>query len=275
MSDRVDAGSHGSPVPDAASSRDAPTFATVYASIAPLLGEPRVSSPQVSQRLAGHRVQVLGHEGDWLHVRGDDGYEGGVHRGYLRDPSDTRAAPAKRLLSLGCTVRDATTGATRALPLGAWVAAGESVIAGEAVNAASHARTFRKDARSIAATAFERFAGTPYQWGGITPWGADCSGLVQTAYWLHRILLPRDAWQQAEVGVDAGTNIARVEPADLLFFSERPDRRITHVGIALGGLRMVHLALGRGGYAVEQLDDRSDAYVAALVDRFVAGRRLV
>jgi cell wall-associated NlpC family hydrolase len=97
---------------------------------------------------------------------------------------------------------------------------------------------------------------------------------VQTAFWLHRILLPRDAWQQAEVGADAGTSLARFEPSDLLFFSERPDRRITHVGIALGGSRMVHLALGRGGYAVEQLDNRDDPYVAALIDRFVMARRL-
>jgi cell wall-associated NlpC family hydrolase len=254
--------------------RDATTVVTVYASIAPLHGEPRVSSPQVSQRLAGHRLQVLEQDGDWLRVRGDDGYEGWVHRGYLRDPYDTRAAPAKRLLSLGCVVRDATTGATRALPLGAWVAAGESVIAGEAVNAASHARTFKKNPLSIAATALERFAGTPYQWGGVTPWGADCSGLVQTTFWLHRVLMPRDAWQQAEIGVDAGTNIARLEPADLIFFSDRVDRRITHVGIALGGSRMVHVALGRGGYSVERLDTRDDAYVLALLDRFVMARRL-
>lgn len=272
MSDRE---GPSSPAPNAApDTLNAAAFVTVYASIAPLHGEPRVSSPQVSQRLAGHRLQVLDQRDDWLRVRGDDGYEGWVHRGYLRDPSDTRAAPAKRLLSLGCVVRDATTGATRALPLGAWVAAGESVIGGEALNAASHARTFKKGPLSIAATALERFAGTPYQWGGVTPWGADCSGFVQTSYWLHRILLPRDASRQAEVGVDAGTSIARLEPADLVFFSDRADRRITHVGMALGGSRMVHVALGRGGYAVEQLGNRDDPYVAALVERFVMARRL-
>lgn len=267
---------HDVPMPNVAGEPDnPPAKVTVYASVAPLHAEPRVSSPQVSQRLAGHRLQVLAEDGDWLRVRGDDHYEGWMHRGYLHSPSGARAGSTKRLLSLGCVVRDATTGGTRALPLGAWVAAAESVISGEAVNSASHARTFGKAPLAIAATALERFAGTPYQWGGVTPWGADCSGLVQTTFWLHRIVLPRDAWQQAEVGVDAGKSIARYEPADLLFFSERPDRRITHVGISLGGSRMVHVALGRGGYAVEQLDDRDDPYVAALVDRFVVARRIV
>ena len=57
MSDH-DSSSSSTPnvVPDA---RDAATFVTVYASVAPLHGEPRVSSPQVSQRLAGHRLQVI------------------------------------------------------------------------------------------------------------------------------------------------------------------------------------------------------------------------
>ena len=82
------------------------------------------------------------------------------------------------------------------------------------------------------------------------------------------------AWQQAEAGDDAGTRAASWQPADLLFFSDRPDKRITHVGISLGDLRMVHLALGRGGYAVERLDATDDAYVAALMARFVLARRI-
>ena len=38
---------------------------------------------------------------------------------------------------------------------------------------------------------------------------------------------------------------------DLLFFSDRDDRRITHVGIATGNGGMIHSALARGGIAVE------------------------
>jgi cell wall-associated NlpC family hydrolase len=133
---------------------------------------------------------------------------------------------------------------------------------------------FPRSAASICFTALELFEGTPYQWGGITPWGADCSGLVQTTFRLHGIPLPRDAWQQAERGTDAGAALDALRPADLLFFSDREDGRITHVAIALGELRIVHLALGRGGYAVERLDDRDDPYVAALVGRFRLARRL-
>jgi cell wall-associated NlpC family hydrolase len=262
-------------IPEASTGR----VVMVRASVTPLHAEPRVSSAQVSQRLAGHSLRVLATDGDWLRVIGEDDYEGWVNRGYVaddrRDAAHVGSAASDRRLSLGCVVRDGATGATRALPLGAWVAGGERVVSGEALDTAARAERFPREARAIAATAVERFSGTPYQWGGVTPWGADCSGLVQTTFWLHGTALPRDASQQAEVGRDAGRELARLEPADLLFFSERADRQTTHVGIALGGARMVHLALGRGGYSVEQLDDRGDAYVAALMQRFVVARRVV
>jgi len=244
----------------------------VRASIAPMHGEARVSSAQVSQRLAGHVVTVLASEGDWLHVRGEDGYEGWMHRGYVAERAPSLTSP-DRLLSLGCVISDAS--GVSPLPLGAWIGADAAVVSGETVTASLRAARFPRDASAIADTAAERFVGTPYQWGGVTPWGADCSGLVQTAFWLHGITLPRDAWQQAELGTDAGGDVAAFKPADLLFFSDRADRRITHVGIALGGGRMVHLALGRGGYAIESLTAPTDDYATSLLTRFVAARRVV
>ena len=58
--------------------------------IAPMHAEARVSSAQISQRLAGHVVTVLATDGDWLRVRGEDGYEGWMHRGYV-EPRDCSA----------------------------------------------------------------------------------------------------------------------------------------------------------------------------------------
>ncbi len=235
--------------------------------------EPRVSSAQISQRLAGHSVEVLGTEGDWLRVRGEDGYDGWMHRGYVGDAGGVDARASRRL-SLGCVARDGTSNRTRALPLGAWLAGSEVVVQGEAIDDAVRAASFPREPRAIAQTAVERFSGTPYQWGGVSPWGADCSGLVQTVFWLHGVSLPRDAWQQAEIGHDAGTDASAWLPADLAFFRDRADGRITHVGIALGASRMVHLALGRGGHSVEQLAGTGDSYVSSLMSRFVMAKRV-
>ena len=66
-----------------------------------------------------------------------------------------------------------------------------------------------------------------------------------------------------------------LRPADLLFFSdEPPDGKITHVAISLGETRVVHLALGRGGYAVDDLES-GDEYTDLLLKRFRFGRRVL
>jgi cell wall-associated NlpC family hydrolase len=69
-------------------------------------------------------------------------------------------------------------------------------------------------------------------------------------------------------------SIEDLQPADLLFFSDEPDGKITHVAISLGGPRVVHLALGRGGYAVDDLAG-GDEYTELLVKRFRFGRRIL
>jgi hypothetical protein len=258
---------------------DAPVLyrATVRTPIAPMHGEPSIASPMISQQIAGHVVDVLDEEGeDWVRARGADGYDGWMHIGFLaRAPrADARQSRAPTRISLGCITRTAGS-QTRALPLRAILAPDETVVDGTVIEARKAAERFPLDATAITQSARELFSGTSYLWGGVTPWGADCSGLVQSTFALHGLTLPRDAWQQAELGVDAGRDIGELATGDLLFFSDRPDHRVTHVGIALGDRRMVHLALGRGGYCIERLSDRTDPYVDRLRERFLFARRLL
>jgi len=257
---------------------DAPILyvATIRTPVAPMHSEPRISTAMISQQIAGHRVDVLEEEGDWVRARGGDGYDGWMHLGFLaRAPqSSARQSRSASVISLGCVTRTAK-GDRRSLPLRAILSPDEIVKSGETIEAQRVAERFPLDPAAITRTAREYFGGTSYLWGGVTPWGADCSGLVQSTFALHGVRLPRDAWQQAELGTDAGGDIGELIAADLLFFSDRPDKRITHVGIALGERRMVHLALGRGGYSIENLADRADVYVDRLRDRFICARRIL
>ena len=248
----------------------------ITAAIAPLLAEARAASEQVSQRLCGHTVEMLELRSPWHRVRGTDGYEGWIHLGFARalSPKERRTRYAVSRVSLGCTVRDRDTG-SRVLPLGCIIADDDRVEQGSAIPQSDLPERFPRSGDAIAQSAVELFRSTSYQWGGITPWGADCSGFVQSCLGLHGIPLPRDARQQALEGIDAGRDIKSALAGDLLFFSARGNGAITHVAIALGGARLVHLALGRGGYRVESLEGTDDSYVKALTRRFQFSRRVV
>ncbi len=240
--------------------------------VAPLLGEPRAAAPLTSQYLNGHGVSVLEQRGDWLRIRGADSYEGWMHIGYLAVADEESDADGR--ISLGCSVRG-KRGQRRALPLGALVGADDVVLDGDIVRASERGLRFPRDGSAIAGSAIRFFEGTSYLWGGITPWGADCSGLVQSVYALHGMALPRDAGDQGRCGVDVPAMSDALLAGDLVFFSDRDDGRITHVAIVMGDARMVHLALGRGGYAIETLRGDTDAYGLALRTRVRFARRVL
>jgi hypothetical protein len=97
----------------------------------------------------------------------------------------------------------------------------------------------------------EPFFGAPYRLGGDTPAGIDCSGLTRAVFARFGCDLPRQSRLQAGVGAPVAS--ADLTPGDLLFFSTNRDLGINHVGIYLGGGRMLHSSSLRGGVAVDRL----------------------
>ena len=90
------------------------------------------------------------------------------------------------------------------------------------------------DGLSPAIDIAQRYLGVPYVWGGESPSGFDCSGLVQYVYGQLGANLPRVAADQARAGQPV-PSIAEARPGDLIAFGDPVD----HIGIYAGNNLMV------------------------------------
>ena len=105
------------------------------------------------------------------------------------------------------------------------------------------------DGYAIASAAL-RLQGIPYRAGGSDLRGFDCSGLVQYVLAQSGVAVPRIVREQFEVG--ARVRLDEIEPGDLIFFTTE-GRRVSHVGIAIGGDQFVHAPNARGNVRVDSL----------------------
>lgn len=85
-------------------------------------------------------------------------------------------------------------------------------------------------------TNMAKFIGVPYVWGGTSPSGFDCSGLVQYAARMSGISLPRTSQQQSTVGTYE--SVSSAQPGDLLFWGGVGSAY--HVAVYIGNGMFIH-----------------------------------
>lgn len=96
--------------------------------------------------------------------------------------------------------------------------------------------------RRIISKAME-YLGTPYVFGGSSPYGFDCSGYVRYVFAHAGVYLPRMADEQYEVGMPVMKSDLR--PGDLVYFTTYT-YGVSHVGIYLGDHKFIHASSSRG-----------------------------
>jgi cell wall-associated NlpC family hydrolase len=141
------------------------------------------------------------------------------------------------------------------------VATGLAGCAWEAPSVAAPERAQQRDVGGEAASVASRQVGVPYRYGGRSPSGFDCSGLVQYAYAQAGISVPRTTsalWQSS-----APVARSDLRAGDVLFFNV--DGKMSHVGLYLGGERFVHAPSSGREVSIATLDSPyySKAFIRA------------
>lgn len=213
-------------------------------SIVPVRREANDRSEQVTQWLFGETADVLERNEKWARLRfHHDGYEGWVDVKQMAAVEDAEEKPVR---SIEQFMHVSTATGALVVPFGAVLpaySAGHFKIGSEQL--AFPGRTTAQPngtpvMRMLAVK--DQWLNTPYLWGGRSPFGVDCSGLTQMLFLVGGLKLPRDAWQQAELGSQVDF-IDLATTGDLAFF-DNEEGRIIHVGIILEKKRILH-ASGR------------------------------
>jgi gamma-D-glutamyl-L-lysine dipeptidyl-peptidase len=217
------------------------TKAFCFVSTAPIRKEASDASEMVSQLLFGEAIEVIEHGQPWIKIRTIlDGYEGYVDIKQVlpltdkefRRWMDAFSYQKEEILQLKT-------------PFGSIYSSKGSFI-GEELSFQVGDVTFKHltNPSVVKKTIWDdalEYLNAPYLWGGKSIWGIDCSGFVQAVFRIHGFNLPRDAYEQAEIGSDI--SFEECQENDLAYFSNASGK-IIHVGI-IGKQHQIMHASGR------------------------------
>ena len=188
-------------------------------------------------------------------VQAASGYSGKIYKHWckLRTAKSKRSKTIKKL-SVGTKVTVlSTSGSWRKIKVGNKTGYALKKYVYISTNAPKLTGSTYNKGRTVASFA-QRFVGNPYVWGGTTPSGFDCSGLVQYVYGQIGVNISRTTYTQ----VNEGRYVSRDEllAGDLVFFGDSSSPH--HVGMYIGDGMMIHAPQTGDVVKIASLSARSD-----------------
>jgi cell wall-associated NlpC family hydrolase len=239
----------------------------VVTNLTGLYEKPTFGMPLSSELYYGTELEVLDEKGRWVFTRQSDGYLGWAYRPYLgegRAPDATHLVLAPSI-ELRSKPNEKSEIITR-LVSGTGVKVEETLDGWSRVSAnksgwvqSAHLRAQDdlpktiEEKRATLINDSARMIGTPYLWGGTSGNGIDCSGFVRLLHRWVGVDIPRDADMQHAAAKPVEPPF---EAGDLLFFAEGDnERHVTHVGMSLGGWKMIHSSRSHNGVYVDDVQE--------------------
>ena len=270
-------------------------------SVADLRAKPAYSSEMVTQVLLGMPVKILEKSGSWRRVQTPEGYigwmSGSLQTQTREQLNDFLAKPkiiVNKQYALSYSEPNKQSQPVSDIVIGNMLPIVEMqkdffmiiypdgreafVQKQDAQKAEDWLNEIKLTGESIVETA-KQLMGVPYVWGGTSAKGLDCSGFTKTVYWLHGIIIARDASQQVKNGIeiDSTGNFNNAQKGDLVFFgekatSENPKERVVHVGIYMGNKEFIHAS---DYIHINSFDPESPIYDEYNTKRYLRTKRLI
>ena len=205
---------------------------------------PDASGKIISTLSRNAEIEIIEENNGWIKIE----YKGKVGYVATKYVSDTKVQTTSRGSTSRRTTKKTTSTATKTTTT--------------TVTASASADTVSNASTSEIVSYAKKYLGYRYVRGGNTPSGFDCSGFTQYVYKHFGYSLSRSSSSQAGNGV--AVNKANLQQGDIICFSgSSGSKRVSHVGIYIGGGRFIHAANSRKGVITSSVDGDGYFYVCA------------